>query len=168
MKARHIAAAFLIVTGCERQEPAKSAPAVEVLLPFPDHFDGAWVMSAGWFGYMGVALAVSGDRYYYWMYSDIPVDANYPYTGSFRINGDELILSEPSELATGKLVKQPEAIGLYSDRWRILRKKLMIQLQSATDAPDDHARTLLPDFQFDPLSPFQHQQNLQPESGPRE
>lgn len=120
-------------------------------------------MSSGWSGYMGVALAVSKDRYYYWMYSDVFLDGNYPYTGKFRIEGGELILGEPSELETGKHVKEAAKAGLYSDRWRILRKDLSVRLHSVTDAPEDHARTLLPDFQFDPSEPFQNQLKLMPE-----
>lgn len=138
--------------------------AVEVALPFPEQFDGAWVMSSGWSGYMGVALAVAQDRYYYWMYSDVSVDANYPYTGTFRIEGDELILDPPTELATGEPVQGTAKMRLYSDRWRILRNGLSVRLHSMTDASGDHARTLLPDCQFHPSRPFQNQLNLKPEA----
>jgi len=154
-----IAAAFLTVAGCERKEVTLTAPLpVKAALPFPSQFDGAWVMSAGWHGYMGVALALSGDRYYYWKYSDVASEANFPYTGTFRIEGDELILGQPSELATGN-----PAAHLYSDRWLILRRPLSVQLQAANDQPDDHRSTLLPDFQFDPSSPFRNQPDLKPE-----
>jgi len=66
-----IAATLVILAGCKPDKQTSNVAPVEVELPFPDHFDGAWVMSSGWMGYMGVALAVSGDRYYYWMYSDM-------------------------------------------------------------------------------------------------
>jgi hypothetical protein len=112
---------------------------------------------------MGVAIALSGGRCFHWMYSDIPVDAKYPYTGSFRIDDGVLILGRPSEHTTGLSVKQPEKIGLYSHRWRILPRRLSVALHSTTDDADDVARTLIPDFQFDPSSPFRNQPNLKPE-----
>jgi hypothetical protein len=116
---------------------------------------------------MGVAIAISGDRYFYWMYSDIPVEADYPYTGSFRIEGGVLILGSPSEYATGVSVEEPEKIGLYSDRWRILPGRLSVSLHSTRDDADDVARTLIPDFQFDPSSPFRNQPTLKPEQDAR-
>ena len=122
-------------------------------------------MSSGWFGYMGVAIALSEDRYFYWMYSDIPSEASYPYTGTFRIQGDELVLDAPSVLATGELASDDPEMGLYSDRWKILRTGVSLRLHAATDKADDHARTLIPDFQFDPANPFRNQRNLKPEQG---
>ncbi len=137
----------------------------ESSIAYPDHFDGAWVMSSGWVGYMGVAIALSEDRYFYWMYSDIPVDANYPYTGTFRVQGEQLILDTPFVLASGEPATGDLDIKLYSDRWRILRRGVSLRLHAVSDKEGDHARTLIPDFQFDPENPFRNQSNLKPELG---
>jgi hypothetical protein len=70
-------------------------------------FDGAWVLSGKWTGYMGLALKIRGDRYKYWFSSDVaPVTAQvidekghvlsshtekpprYPLTGRAAIRGD--------------------------------------------------------------------------------
>ena len=163
MKAALILGVTLLLGGCERKPEVLSQAEPESEISYPDHFDQAWVMSSGWIGYMGVAIAISGDRYFYWMYSDIPVEANYPYTGSFRIKDGVLILDSPSEYTTGVAVDEPERIGLYSDRWRILSGRLSVSLHSTTDNADDGARTLIPDFHFDPSSPFRNQPNLKPE-----
>jgi hypothetical protein len=72
-------------------------------------FDGAWVLSGKWTGYMGLALKIRGDRYKYWFASDVaPVTAQitdekgrvlsshtdkpprYPLAGRAVIRGDTL------------------------------------------------------------------------------
>jgi len=88
-------------------------------------FDGAWVLSGQWTGYMGLALKIRGDHYKYWFSSDVaPVAAEltdengrilsshtekpprYPLTGRVLIRGDTLELRGP---------------GNYYDRkWRLL------------------------------------------------
>lgn len=163
MKETIILAAIVLLSCCERKVEQAQLHVTVSKVCYPDHFDQAWVMSSGWFGHMGVAIAISGDRYFYWMYSDIPVEANYPYTGSFRIEDGVLVLGSPSEYTTGVPVEEPERIGLYSDRWRILPGRLSVSIHSITDEADDGARTLIPDFQFDPSNPFRNQQNLKPE-----
>ena len=96
------------------------------------------------------------------MYSDIPADASYPYTGNFQIQGDRLMLGEPVVMSTGESAENYPEMGLYSDRWEINRKGLSIRLHAATDKKDDQARTLIPDCQFDPREPFRNQQYLKP------
>ena len=163
MKVILIFGAMVLLVSCDRssQEQVKSVPEPETA--YPDHFDQAWVMSSAWSGHMGVALAIHGDRYFYWMYSDVPVDANFPYTGTFRIDDGVLILEKPSEyaaIASGDKVKK---IDLYSYRWRIVPGKLSMALHSTADDADDFARILIPDFQFDPLNPFGNQRSLKSE-----
>jgi hypothetical protein len=77
-------------------------------------FDGAWVLSGQWTGYMGLALKIRGDHYKYWFSSDVaPVAAEltdenghilsshtekpprYPLTGRVFIRGDTLELRGP-------------------------------------------------------------------------
>jgi len=167
MKMLFAITASLTLAACDdgAKKVSQAPPAIESSIEYPDHFDGAWVMSSGWFGYMGVAIALSEDRYFYWMYSDIPVEASYPYTGTFRIQGEELVLDTPFVLATGEPASDDPEMGLYSDRWKILRAGVSHRLHAATDEADDHARTLIPDFQFDPENPFRNQPNLKPEQG---
>ena len=169
MKMLFATTALFTLVACDdgAKDVPQAPPPSESSIEYPEHFDGAWVMSSGWLGYMGVAIALSDDRYFYWMYSDIPVEASYPYTGTFRIEGEELVLDSPFVLATGEPASDAPEIGLYSDRWKILRTGVSLRLHAATDKPDDHARTLIPDFQFDPADPFRNQPNLKPEQDAR-
>ena len=157
MKIYCIAATLLLLAGCKPDKKISNVAPVEVELPFPDHFDGAWVMSSGWMGYMGVALAVSEDRYYYWMYSDVGGAGSFPYTGTFRIEGDNLVLSSPTVLETGESADEMPEWGLYSSRWEIIRDGTSTRLHSVSDSADDHARSLYPDFGFDATTPFRNQ-----------
>ena len=161
MKKLFAAIALLALAACDDVSKRVSKPtSVSVSsVDYPGHFEGAWVMSSGWSGHMGVAIALSKDRYYYWMYSDIPVEVVYPYTGTFRIQGDQLLLNAPFASANG----EPAGLGLYSDRWKILRSGVSLRLHAITDKENDHARSLIPDFQFDPKNPFRNQSNLNPE-----
>jgi hypothetical protein len=57
------------------------------------HFDGAWVLSGQWTGYMGIALKIDGERYKYWFYSDAADDSSkYPLAGHLRVSGDVIEL----------------------------------------------------------------------------
>lgn len=127
--------ALFTLVACDdgAKDVPQAPPPSESLIEYPDHFDGAWVMSSEWLGYMGVAIALSDDRYFYWMYSDIPVEASYPYAGTFRIQGEELVLDAPFVLATGEPASDAPEIGLYSDRWKILRTGASLRLHAATD-----------------------------------
>ena len=56
-------------------------------------FDGAWVLSGKWTGYMGVALKIRADRYKYWFYSDAGDDSiRYPLAGRLKVHGDVIEL----------------------------------------------------------------------------
>ena len=82
-------------------------------------FDGAWVLSGKWTGYMGLALKIRGDHYKYWFSSDmaeptfsseitmpdghverhtyIPKRPKYPFTGRAVLHGDTLELRGPGD-----------------------------------------------------------------------
>ena len=159
-------AILLSMVSCQKEtpleEPEEKIPVTTAI--YPEQFDGAWVMSSRWSGYMGVAIAISKDRYYYWMYSDIPVISNYPYTGTFKVENQQLILEPPVVLATGAPADQQPEWGLYSNRWNIIRNHLTMSLHSANDKEDDVGRRLLPDFSFNPQDPFRNQGNLKNQS----
>ncbi len=152
----------LVMTSCREEQPGvvskPSTPKVE----FPRHFDSAWVMSSGWFGYMGVAIAISGDRYFYWMYSDVGGPGSFPYTGRYSIKDDILHLGVPTSLVTGRQIDNDDLHALYSDKWKVMRRGLTTNLHAERDKPDDHARTLILDVQFDPQNPFRNQDRLKP------
>ncbi|MCW1925819.1 hypothetical protein OKA05_24890 [Luteolibacter arcticus] len=154
----------LILAACDKPAPAgsaavQSAEAHQTALGFPDHFDGAWVMSANWAGAMGVALALEGNRYFYWRYSDVlREEPNYPLTGKFRVEGDQLILYAPSELATGKPVDPKE---IHSDQWQIVHRDFSTILHPAGESVAGD-RLLIADVQFNPTMPFRNQPNLKP------
>src|SRR5262245_53469412 len=48
------------------------------------YFDGAWVLSDKWWGYMGIALVIKGNEFKYWFYSDFigPRERGIPSPGS--------------------------------------------------------------------------------------
>ncbi|HZR04537.1 MAG TPA: hypothetical protein VFA61_01760 [Candidatus Udaeobacter sp.] len=88
-------------------------------------FDGAWVLSGQWTGYMGLALKIRGDHYKYWFSSDVGPTTieitdekgrvlsshtekppRYPLTGRAGIRGDTLELRGPGEY--------------YDRKWRLL------------------------------------------------
>ena len=142
-----------------------------VTAKLPKHFDSAWVMSSSWFGYMGVAIAISEDRYFYWMYSDVGGDGDYPYVGQYSIKDGILRLGDPTSLVTGKSIEKDDLHSLYSEEWKIIKERLTTNLHSITDKPDDYARTLILDVQFDPQNPFRNQDDLKceqvvPPNGP--
>ena len=111
---------------------------------------------------MGVAIALSGDHYYYWMYSDCCPLEEGPCSGLFRVEGDFLYLAQPTSLTTGK---EAEPKSLYSYNWRIIRRPTSVALHSASDKPEDVGRSLILDVQFDPENPFRNQDSLKPEQG---
>jgi hypothetical protein len=91
-------------------------------------FDGSWVLSGQWTGYMGLALKIRGDHYKYWFSSDVmPMESTlevtmpdghverrtykeklprYPLRGNVVIRGDTLELRGPGEY--------------YDRKWRFL------------------------------------------------
>ena len=167
MKGIFTAAVAVILVGCKGKSPAAAVPMAKPSVVLTGHIDGAWVMTSEWMGYMGVSIALEGDRYYYWMYSDVGTNFEqyYPYTGTWTIEGDILVLGDPTVLDTGLPAKPSQQAELYSRRWRVLRRPVSIALHSEGDDLDDHGRTLLPDFQFDPTNPFRNQVALKPGAG---
>jgi hypothetical protein len=142
--------------------PTQTRPSLTSAIP--KHFDSAWVMSSRWSGFMGVAIAVSGDRYYYWFYSDVGWDGEppYPYTGTFKIDGEVMELGFPSSLATGRVVLIDGKSELYSYRWRIEHVSNSVILHAERGKNDDSARTLILDRDFDENHPFRNQGSLTP------
>jgi hypothetical protein len=129
----------------------------------PRHFKAAWVMSSAWFGYMGVAIAITEDKYYYWMYSDVGGPGDYPYCGSYSVDGGILRLGEPTSLVTGKVIKSDDLHSLYSSEWKLILGRTTTSLHSIGDTPDDKGRSLILDVQFDPQNPFRNQDSLNPQ-----
>jgi hypothetical protein len=83
---------------------------------FAGEFDGAWVLSGQWTGYMGLALKIRGDHYKYWFSSDVGSTTieitdterhtttrytekppRYPFTGRAVVRGDTLELRGPGD-----------------------------------------------------------------------
>lgn len=166
MKKFFILILALGIASCKKAPPKTSSESVKPQVEFPQRFDSAWVMSSSWYGYMGVAIAISEDRYFYWMYSDVGGSGDYPYVGRYSIKNETLRLGDPTSLVTGKLIEKDDLHSLYSEEWKIVREQLTTNLHSLTDKPDDHARTLILDIQFDPQNPFRNQQNLRSETVP--
>ena len=123
-------------------------------------------MSSGWYGYMGVAIAITEDRYYYWMYSDAGGQGNYPYTGAYTINQGVLRLGPAVEVLAGEPMETPGELHLYSNAWKMVGDPSAMNLHSVGDKADDHARTLVLDVHFDPHDPFKNQKKLRPPKGP--
>ena len=126
---------------------------------YPDHFDYAWVMSADWFGYGGVAIAIRGDEYFYWAYSDVAPVEDGPYRGEFQIVGDRLILADPRKDARQEKAFEPH---LCSKEWVIHRDPLGTRLYAPSVGIEDIGRHLFVDTQFNPKDPFQNQERLVP------
>jgi hypothetical protein len=117
--------------------------------------DRAWVMSSAWRGYMGVAISLKGDRYQYWFYSDFqrPDEPTYPLTGTYKIEGNLLILQEPK----GRL---------YADKWVFIQHEGMTCLSAERDI-ENYARALLPDTNFKADHPFRNQIHLHIKPNPK-
>jgi hypothetical protein len=108
---------------------------------------------------MGVAIALTADRYYYWMYSDVGNRTEYPFTGSYEVRGNLLLLGEPRGVSENT---PADELSLYSSTWKISETQWGKRLNFTGDRPDDKARSLMPDFQFDPKNPFRNQRLLAP------
>jgi hypothetical protein len=83
-------------------------------------FDGAWVLSGKWTGYMGLALKISGDHYKYWFSSDVG-----PTTFETTINGKTTRYTEkpPRYPLTGRAIVRGDVLELrgagdyYDRKW---------------------------------------------------
>jgi len=126
-------------------------------------FDGAWVLSGQWTGYMGLALKIRGDHYKYWTYSDVvPVESTleitmpdghverhtykekrpkYPLTGRVAIRGDMIELRGPGEY--------------YDRKWRriivrsvpcLLAEQHYIEWKKTGELPEDRLLFRPPTF----------------------
>jgi hypothetical protein len=84
-------------------------------------FDGAWLLSGRWTGYMGLALKIHGDHYKYWFSSDVG-----PTTFTSTINGHTTTYTEkpPQYPFTGRVIVRGDTIELrgagdyYDRKWR--------------------------------------------------
>jgi len=112
--------------------------------------------------YMGAALAVRGDEYFYWGYLD-PAWCDGPYRGTFHLDGDVLILEDPRKEAPNDS-RQGTAfeLRLYSKVWMIHRDSLGVRLYALSDGIENTGRHLLVDTQFNPKHPFRNHDNLMP------
>jgi len=117
----------------------------------PVIYDNAWVMSSQWTGSMGVAIAIKGNQYYYWQYSDfkLPQEPEYPIIGNYRNTLDALILDDPKN-------------RLYANKWKFAVNAGRKTLWSERDL-GDYARMLIPDPGFNPGYPFHNQSTLKVE-----
>jgi hypothetical protein len=129
---------------------------------YPDHFDHAWVMSWDSRHYMGVALAVRGNEYFYWRYRD-PGSCDGPFRGTFHLDGDVLVLEDPRK-DTPDDTRQGMAFepSLYSKVWMIHRDPLGMRLYALSDGIENIGRHLLVDTQFNPKHPFRNHDRLKP------
>ena len=135
MKTHCIAICFaILLTGCGRDAP----PVVTAL---PDSFSRSWVSTGQMDGYMGVALALTADRYYYWFYSDVVTDdtPTYPITGTFTFDGTRLHLDGDALL--------------YSHNWVITTNQSGVAFLISQDERTSLRLAPLPNF--DPLHPFE-------------
>lgn len=118
-------------------------------LPVTDKFEQAWVMSSGWAGFMGVAVALSSNKFYYWFYSDVVSsdEPAYPVSGRYRYAGGSLHLDSDERL--------------YSYSWMFATNGGRVCLTAPADT-GNVARLLIPDPSFDPSDPFKNQRSLLP------
>ena len=87
----------------------------------PSDFDGAWVLSGKWTGYMGLALKIHGGQYKYWFSSDVG-----PTTFETTVNGKTTRYTEkpPRYPLTGRVVIHGDMLELrgageyYDRKWR--------------------------------------------------
>lgn len=140
--------ALLLVTGCNNGNVA--SPPHDARSSIPDTFEQAWVMSSGWCNYMGVAIALTRDRYYYWFYSDVPYakEPDWPIVGTYRNDGGTITLSSNQYM--------------YATSWMVATNGNRQCLWAEHDV-GDYPRLLIPDPHFDPKAPFQNQAILRAE-----
>ena len=121
---------------------------------YPSQFDRAWVTSSRWHGRMGIAIALHGNDYSYWRYSDLRSDSG-PLRGSYRIENGRLILAPPT---AGLRSKSDWEDPLYARVWYLGDEGA--RLLSESDVFSYTGRELVSDNQFDAQHPFRNQPNL--------
>ena len=150
MKKLTIASICILVlcTGCRHNA---SAPTNAARADVPKSFEQAWVMSSRWEGYMGAAIALTPDRYYYWFYSDVKSEdePEYPITGSYSFVNGKLRLNGSNHF-------------YYATNWIVVHNGGRKCLSAERDV-GDVARYLIPDMHFDPSQPFENQGTLRAE-----
>lgn len=119
----------------------------------PEQEKRVWVMSSEWAGYMGVAIGLSSNQYYYWFYSDVTgVDEpEYPVVGEYTLEEGVLTLLGSNQL--------------YSSTWLVTMNSERVCLWAERDV-GDRARLLIPDARFDIGDPFANQVGLKSELEP--
>jgi len=137
-----IITAFLLA-GCRGEVERSNSPTI----PPPTSFTHAWVMT-GWEGYMGVAIALTTNEYYYWFYSDVGTgdEPKYPLTGSYTLAGSNLHLVSD--------------VHLYSTDWIATTNSRGWPCLIAPSDIGDPSRLLVKHPQFDPKQPFSWNQLL--------
>ena len=127
------------------------APIGTLQAPIPQHFEHAWVMSSGWDGEMGVAIALTTDQYYYWFYSDVKLEnePEYPMTGRYTF-------------VDGKLRLNGSNYFYYATNWIVVSNGGRKCLSAERDV-DNVERYLIPDTHFNPRKPFENQGTLKAE-----
>jgi hypothetical protein len=89
-------------------------------------FDGAWVLSGKWTGYMGLALKIRGDHYKYWFSSDVmPMESTLEVTmPDGHVERHTYTEERPKYPLTGHIVTRGDTIELrgpgdyYDRKWR--------------------------------------------------
>ena len=102
-------------------------------------YEKAWVLNET---FMGVAIALDGDRYYYWFYSDVISENEplYPLMGTYDMKGNILTLHGNSE-------------HLFWDSWKIFDRGGHECLRPVRN--EKEARYyLVPMINFDESKPF--------------
>ena len=100
-------------------------------------------------GYMGIAIALTTNQYYYWMYSDVVGGAQpeYPIIGKYTLD-DKALRIESSQ-------------QLYSSNWHVINTNGLQCLVAEFDSPN--LRLLKPHPNFNPKDPFGWKQLLKTE-----
>lgn len=153
MKAIHIALScnLLLFFGCGEKEVSWHPNIQTVYPPISEPLNQVWVMSAEWAGFMGVAIGLSSNRYYYWFYSDVirGDEPECPLVGSYTLEANRLTLDESEH-------------HLYSTEWLVTTNGGRICLWASQDAGNS-ARILIPDENFNATDPFANQKKLKAE-----
>jgi hypothetical protein len=149
---RHVTILVLLTmlsAGCRRHTHTPPVDPKESAIPAV--YDHAWVMSSGWVGFMGAAIALTPDQYHYWFYSDVGglEEPEYPITGTYTFSNGRLVLEEGQH-------------RLYATSWVVVTNACRQCLWAERDV-GDIPRMLIPDQEFDPMTPFRNQPKLSAE-----
>ncbi len=83
------------LSGAEDVKPWKPTIVIERINDRKE-VDGCWALSAGWTGYMGLALELRDGQFRYWFQSDVGSsnsEPKYPFTGTFSVEHGFLVLN---------------------------------------------------------------------------